>query len=55
MANAMILIRILNIEGVALAYLIANTIGAIIVIIKINNPTELTLKLLKVKRDVITI
>lgn len=44
---ATILIRFLNIEGAALAYLIANTIGAIIVIIKIKNPTEFTLKLLK--------
>ncbi|VVB86095.1 Uncharacterised protein [uncultured archaeon] len=52
---AMILIRILNIEGVALAYLIANTIEAIIVIIRIKNPTEFTLKLLKAKNDVIAI
>ena len=39
------LMKILNIEGAALAYLIGNIIGALIVIIRIKNPTEFALKL----------
>jgi Na+-driven multidrug efflux pump len=51
----MILIRILNIKGAALADLIANTIGAIVAIIKIKDPIGFTLKILKAKNLVITI
>lgn len=47
------LIKIMNIEGVAISYLIANTIGAIIVINRIKNPKEFTLKLLNdIKNDI---
>jgi O-antigen/teichoic acid export membrane protein len=47
------LIKIMNIEGVAISYLIANTIGAIIVINRIKNPKEFSLKLLKdIKKDI---
>lgn len=43
----------MNIEGIAISYLIANTIGAIIVINRIKNPKEFTLRLLNdVKNDV---
>jgi Na+-driven multidrug efflux pump len=43
----------MNIEGVAISYLIANTIGAIIVINRIKNPKEFSLKLLKdIKKDI---
>jgi O-antigen/teichoic acid export membrane protein len=49
------LMKVMNIEGAALAFLIGNIIGAIIVIIRIKNPVEFTLKLLKVKKDVVTI
>lgn len=40
------LIKAMNIEGVAVSYLIANTIGALIVINRIKNPKEFTLRLL---------
>jgi Na+-driven multidrug efflux pump len=40
------LIRIMNIEGAAISYLIANIIGALIVISRIKNPKELTIRLL---------
>ena len=49
------LMKVLNLEGAALAYLIANVIGATIVIIRIKNPKEFTLKLLKGDKDVIPI
>lgn len=50
------LINVMNIEGVAISYLIANTIGALIVIHRIKSPKEFTLKLIKeVKNDVIHI
>ena len=42
-----------NIEGIAISYLIANLIGAIIVINEIERPKEFTMKLLNdVKKDV---
>jgi peptidoglycan biosynthesis protein MviN/MurJ (putative lipid II flippase) len=40
------LIRI-GIEGIAISYLIANITGAIIVILKMENPMEYTIKLIK--------
>lgn len=47
------LIRVMNIEGAAVSYLIANTVGALIVISRINSPKEFTLKLLNdIKNDV---
>jgi O-antigen/teichoic acid export membrane protein len=47
------LIKIMNIEGVAISYLIANIIGAIIVINRIKNPKEFTLELLNgIKKDI---
>lgn len=47
------LIRIMNIEGAAISYLIANIVGALIVINRIKNPKEFTLKLLNdIKKDV---
>ena len=49
------LMRFLNIEGAALAFLLGNTIGAMIIIVRIKNPVEFTLKLLKVKKDVVTV
>lgn len=50
------LIRIMDIEGVAISFLVANTIGALIVIKRIKNPIDFTLGLLKeVKNDVIHI
>lgn len=50
------LINVMNIEGVAISYLIANTIGALIVVRRIKSPKEFTLKLIKeVKNDVIHI
>ncbi len=49
------LMKILIIEGAALAYLIGNTVGAIIVIIRIKNPIEFTIKLLRKKKDVVSI
>jgi O-antigen/teichoic acid export membrane protein len=44
------LMIVLNIAGVALAYLIADSIGALFIIIRIKNSTEFTLKLLNVKK-----
>jgi O-antigen/teichoic acid export membrane protein len=47
------LIKIMSIEGVATSYLIANTVGALIVVSRLKNPKEFTLKLLNdIKRDV---
>lgn len=45
---AMVFIK--SIEGVAIAYLIANSIGAAIVIYRIKNPVEFTLKILNGNR-----
>jgi O-antigen/teichoic acid export membrane protein len=46
------LIRIMNIEGAAISYLMANTVGALIVINRIKDPKEFTLKLLNdIKND----
>lgn len=48
-----ILLIKMNIEGIAISYLIANTIGAMIVINRIKNPKEFTLKLLRdIKNDI---
>jgi O-antigen/teichoic acid export membrane protein len=45
-----------NIEGIAISYLIANIIGAMIVINRIENPKEFTLRLLnEVKKDLMYI
>jgi O-antigen/teichoic acid export membrane protein len=44
---SMLLIKSMNIEGVAISYLIANMVGALIVISKIKNPKAFTLRLLK--------
>lgn len=41
------LIKIYGIEGAAFAHLIANTVGAIVVINRIKSPTEFTLEILK--------
>ena len=42
----------MNIEGIAISYLIANMIGAIIVINRTNDPKELTLRLIRdIKTD----
>lgn len=49
------LMRIMGIEGAALAYLIGNVTGAIIIIIRIKSPIEFTLRLLKRGKDVISI
>ena len=49
------LMKILNIEGAALAYLLADVVGAVIIIAGIKQPKEFTLKLLKGGSDVITI
>jgi len=47
------LIRMMSIEGAAISFLIANTIGALIVIIRIKNPKEYTIRLLNdIKNDV---
>lgn len=47
------LIKIMNIEGVAISYLVANTVGALIVINRIKSPKEFTLKLLNdIKNDI---
>jgi O-antigen/teichoic acid export membrane protein len=47
------LINIMNIEGVAISYLIANTVGALIVISRIKNPKEFTIELLNdIKKDI---
>lgn len=47
------LIRFMNIEGIAISYLIANIIGALIVINRIKNPKEFTIKLLNdMKNDI---
>lgn len=43
-----------GIEGVAFAYLIGNTVGAMIVIVRIKNPTDFTLRLLKINRTTIS-
>src|SRR3990167_11282554 len=52
MSLSILLIRF-NIEGIAISYLIANLIGAIIVINEIERPKEFTMKLLNdVKKDV---
>lgn len=44
-----------GIEGVAIAILIANMIGAIIVINRIKNPVEFTLKIIRHYRDVLPV
>lgn len=44
-----------GIEGVAIAFLIANTIGAIIVINRIKNPIEYMIKLIKSYRNIISV
>jgi len=50
------LVKMMNIEGAALAYLIANIIGASIVINRIKNPVEFTIKIFKdIKKDFIHI
>ena len=49
------LMKTTGIEGAALAYLIANTVGAIIVIIRMKNPIEFTLKTIKGDKNVIPI
>lgn len=49
------LMKTFNIDGAALAYLIADIVGAIIIIAEIKHPIEFTLKLLKSDKDVITI
>jgi O-antigen/teichoic acid export membrane protein len=49
------LMAVLNIDGAALAYLISDTIGAIIIIARIKHPKEFTLKLLKGDSDAVTI
>ncbi len=50
------LIKIMNIEGVAISYLIANTVGVIIVINRIKNPKEFTLKILSdIKQNLATL
>lgn len=48
---SIILMKTNGIEGVAIAFLIANTIGAIIVIHRIKNPVEFTIKIIKRYRD----
>lgn len=45
------LIKAFSIEGAAIAYLIANSVAALVVIIRIKNPKEFTLQLLKVKKE----
>lgn len=45
--SSIYLMRIYGIDGAALSYLIANTIVAIIVIFRMKNPVEFTLKLIK--------
>ncbi len=37
----------LCIEGAAISFLVANTIGGMIIINRINNPVEFTIKLIK--------
>lgn len=50
------LIKIMNIEGIAISYLIANTVGAIIIINKIKNPKEFTLDIFEgIKRILVKI
>lgn len=41
------LMRILNIEGIAISYLIANTIAATVIILKTKNPVEFASRLIK--------
>lgn len=49
------MMKVGNIESVATAFLMANTIGAIIVIHKIKNPIEFTIKIAKQCRDALSI
>lgn len=50
------LIRIMNIEGAAISYLIANMIGATIVVSRIKDPKEFTIRLLSdIKKNVLNI
>lgn len=48
---SMLLIKIMNIEGVAISYLIANIIGSMIIISRMKNPREFTLKILKAVKE----
>ena len=48
-----ILMKTNNIEGIAIAFLISNIIGAVIVIHRIKNPINLTIKIIKNCRDVL--
>ncbi len=51
---SILLIRLMNIEGAAISYLIANTAGAIVSIYSIKNPKENTLRLLnEIKNSVL--
>jgi O-antigen/teichoic acid export membrane protein len=46
-------IRIMNIEGAAISYLIANTVGALIIASRVKNPKESTMRLLNdIKKNV---
>ena len=50
---SILLIRTMSIEGVAISYLIANIVGALIVISRIKNPKAFTLRLLNdIKKNV---
>lgn len=46
------LMRIWNIEGVAISYLITNTITALVIVFKMKNPTEFILKLIKNNKNI---
>ena len=47
------LIRMMGLEGAAISFLIANTVGAFIVFIRLNDPKEFTIRLLyDIKNDV---
>jgi len=49
------LMRIWNIEGIAISYFIANTMVATIIIFRMKNPIESTLRLIKGDQNVISI
>lgn len=46
------LMKMLNIEGIAISYLVANIIAAIIIILKTENSVEFTIRLIKGERTI---
>jgi len=48
------LMKMLNIEGIAISYLVANIVAAIIIILKTENSVEFTIRLIKGERTTIS-